>query len=456
MRRLYSIQIFRVAEDWNIKHPTSCFRKGGLLESIHMVMSFHGWIHLWHMVQVGLANCSSSVQTRLCTSSGCSMVAFRPSGSRRVESLGLAPRVFLKPSLCAADPVTKPSKEEMVGYLMQGVGKRPSQMFVDFSRAAPSLGEMSLWILVDSIDLHENFKYPDSLYYEISDGALNLHYSAPGDGWRVHLTTFSSLPSHEQTALRKALRCQIEEQRNVFPHREKIQAASRKHFGPFLNGIKEVADTIHKLQDTAAKKAEASFHAMKMVDYFNGFAQELKDQKLDALSLVLDSWKPLSLKRAIAFLDHLLEVSQDSQVVLDQVELPRALFHSAQKVIYRSALWFSEWQHRVFRPLPLNYGVRLLNSHSAQPTPAARKKIPTHHVLPAAAAVLATPVGQAAGAVSVLVPFGVSVILYTGQGGHMGIHGLVEWVLGGHSAELDRFFEGCLKVTKCLGTSWNR
>ena len=60
----------------------------------------------------------------------------------------------------------------MASYLMQG--KRSSQMFVDFSRAAPSLGEMSLWTSVESIDLHENFKDPDSLRYEISEGTLNL------------------------------------------------------------------------------------------------------------------------------------------------------------------------------------------------------------------------------------------------------------------------------------------
>ena len=105
-----------------------------------------------------------------------------------------------------------------------------------------------------------------------------------------------------------------------------------------MNGIKEVADIIDKLHDTAAKKAEARFHATKMVDHFNRFYQQLKDQGIDALSLVLDSWQPLSLKKAIAFLYHLLEVSQDSQVVLDQIELPRDLFHSAQKVMYRSAL----------------------------------------------------------------------------------------------------------------------
>ena len=163
------------------------------------------------------------------------MVAFRPSGSRRVESLGSAPHVFLKPGLCAADAeATKLSKEEMTGYLMLGVGKRRSQMFVEISRAAPSLGEMSRWTLVDAIDLHENFKDPGSLYYKISDGALNLYFSAPGTKGCLSIKEFSSLPLQEQTALRKALRDQIEEQRKVFPPQREDPGSEPEAFRPLL------------------------------------------------------------------------------------------------------------------------------------------------------------------------------------------------------------------------------
>ena len=214
----------------------------------------------------------------------------------------------------AADPaVTNAS------YLLQATGKRRSQMFVAISRAAPSLGWMSRWTLVDAIDLHENFKDPGSLYYEISDGVLKLHHSAPGDKWIVRLTKFSSLPSRERDALCKALRDQIEEQRKVYPLRKKIQAASDKHFRPFLDGIEKVIDTIHKLHSAGAKKDEAILHVSKMMDHFNGFYQELKDQNIDDLSL--DSWQPRTMKTAIAIFHYLIGLC-DSPAVLD-LELPR-------------------------------------------------------------------------------------------------------------------------------------
>ena len=196
------------------------------------------------------------------------MMTLRPALLRcAVGSLRTAPKVF-QPNMGAAwvlgskrflfgfgqtKEMEKETKEKISSIQAQ-LGDRRAEMLVDFSKAAPSMGHMSHHHLANAIDTHEDFRNPESLHHEVSDGVLYLYHSKPGDCWEVRLWTFSSLPLCEQNALEAAVCGQIEKQKELFPQRSIVKAASDKHFRTCLDEMKDVINGIDAVRSQKANR----------------------------------------------------------------------------------------------------------------------------------------------------------------------------------------------------------
>ena len=199
---------------------------------------------------------------------------------------------------------TNLSKQEVidrVSEIMARLGEREAEMLVDFSRAAPSLGDLSHRHLVQAIDVHEDFDRPESLRCEVSEG-LKLYHSARGDRWMVNLKSFNSLPSDQQEELEKAIERQIQKQRALFPRRGSVKAASEKHLRSCFKDMDGLKDLIDKMQSVRAKQAEAENAVMKMTQCFMDFFEELTKQGVDVETAAMDPWIPLCLMKATAWI----------------------------------------------------------------------------------------------------------------------------------------------------------
>lgn len=275
------------------------------------------------------------------------MMTLRPALLRcAVGSLRTAPQIF-RPNMGAAgvsgstrflgawwksteqDPTQGKSMEnsmdaemeqemkDKISSIQVQLGDRRAEMLVDFNRAAPSLGPLALDHLATGIDKHEDFGNPESFRHEVSNGELRLHHSTPGDPWHVHLTRFSSLPLCEQNALEAAVRSQIEKQKEIFPRRSIVKAASDKHFLPFLDGMKNLMDGIEGVRYPKAKKIEAEEATKEMLKLFHNFFQDMENQEVDVKTALLDPWKPLSLCKAAAWHAHLVKLASEMNVPPD-------------------------------------------------------------------------------------------------------------------------------------------
>lgn len=225
------------------------------------------------------------------------MMTLRPALLRcAVGSLRTAPKV--QPNMGAAgvlgskrflfgfggSPVQKQEMEketkEKISSIQEQLGDRRAEILVDVSKAAPSLGNMSHHHLANAIDTHEDFRNPESLHHKVSDGVLYLNHSAPGDRWQVRLTTFSSLPLCEQDALKAAVRGQIEKQKELFPQRSIVKAASDKHFLTCLGEMEDVMNGIDGVRSQKAKKVAAEDAAVEVCQHFYVFSRTWKTKEL--------------------------------------------------------------------------------------------------------------------------------------------------------------------------------
>ncbi|CAJ1421063.1 unnamed protein product [Effrenium voratum] len=238
----------------------------------------------------------------------------------------------------SATNISEQEVTDRVSEIMARLGEREAEMLVDFSRAAPSLGDLSHKHLVHAIAVHEDFDRPESLRFEVSwcfevsRWSLKLYHSAPGDGWYVDLRNFIFLPSDQQEGLKKAIERQIQKQRALFPRRALVKAASEKHLRSCFKDMDGLKDLTDKMQSVRAKQAEAEEAVKKMSQCFADFFEELTEQGVDVETAAMDPWKPLCMMKATAWMAHFVELaardSNEHKAIEDPAHLTQEMHFS--------------------------------------------------------------------------------------------------------------------------------
>lgn len=180
--------------------------------------------------------------------------------------------------------------------LLEMSGERRTAITMSLLQSAPSMSDASRREISQAIDLFEDFEHEDGLRAQVKWGALLIDY----DSWHLHYGEFQTLPRHEQKALKKRVEEEIKVQKTLFPIRKTVKQVCSKHLEGFVpETIDELAQGLSDMKDDEClekidKLQKAFFRRIACI------FQELEKRGVDAEKVLLGSWTPMALIRALA------------------------------------------------------------------------------------------------------------------------------------------------------------